>query len=58
MVEETHEPDQGPCQCPNCGRPCRRNGQQVSERVEVEVKAHLRRIGRLRYRALCGCSAR
>lgn len=57
VVEETHEPEDGRCQCPHCGRPYRHNGEQVSDRVEVEVKAHVRRIRRPRYRAVCECAA-
>ena len=34
----------------------RRNGEQVSKRIEVEVKGHVRRIRRPRYRASCECA--
>ena len=52
------EPEAGRCQCPDCGRPYRRNGEEVSERIEVEVKGHVRRIRRSRYRAACACAQR
>ena len=54
--EEVHEPEAGRCQCPDCGRPYSRNGEEVSERIEVEVQGHVRRIRRPRYRASCECA--
>ena len=52
--DEVREPAGG-CACPDCGRPYSRNGEEVSERIEVEVKGHVRRIRRPRYRATCEC---
>ena len=52
--DEVQEPAGG-CACPDCGRPYSRNGEEVSERIEVEVKGHVRRIRRPRYRATCKC---
>ena len=54
--EEVHEPEAGRCRCPDCGRPYSRNGEEVSERIEVEVRGHVRRIRRPRYRAACECA--
>ena len=57
VQEEVHEPESGNCKCKDCGLPFARNGEAVSERVEIEVKAHLRRIRRTRWRASCECAA-
>ena len=54
--QEVHEPEAGSRQCPDCGRPYSRNGEEVSDRIEVEVKGHVRRIRRPRYRASCECA--
>ena len=54
--EELREPEAGRCQCPDCGRPYSRNGEEVSERIEVEVQGYVRRIRRPRYRAACECA--
>ena len=54
--EEVHEPEGGRCECPDCGRPYSRNGEEVSERVEVWIEGHIRRIRRPRYRASCECA--
>ena len=54
--EEVHEPEAGRRQCADCGRPCSRNGEEVSKRIEVEVRGHVRRIRRPRYRASCECA--
>ena len=54
--EEVHEPEGGRCECPDCGRPYSRNGEEVSERIEVKIKGHVRRIRRPRYRASCECA--
>ncbi len=56
--EEWHEPEAVQRQCLDCGRPYRRNGAAVSDRIEIEVKAHVRRIRRPRYRAACECARR
>ena len=56
--EEWHEPEAVQRQCLDCGRPYRRNGEAVSDRIEIEVKAHVRRIRRPRYRAACECARR
>ena len=56
--DELHEPEAGRCGCPDCGRPYRRNGEEVSERIDVKVQGHVRRIRRPRYRAACECASR
>ena len=38
------------------GQPYSRNGEEVSERVEVWIEGHIRRIRRPRYRASCECA--
>lgn len=44
------------CRCPNCGKPYARNGEKVTEFVEVEVRAYKRRCRRPRYRSTCSCA--
>ncbi len=56
--EEIHEPEEGSCECPECGKPYSRNGEEISERIEIEVRGHTRRIRRPRYRASCQCAQR
>ena len=58
VEEEWHEPPAGSCQCADCGLPYTRNGEQVSEWVEVRVQGYVRRVRRPRYRATCGCAQR
>ena len=54
--EECLEPDADQRQCEDCGKPYCRNGEEVSETVEVEVQGYVRRVRRVRYRAGCGCA--
>ena len=54
VVEETLQPPER-C-CPHCARPYAANGASVTEIVEVEVSAHVRRIHRPRTRARCRCA--
>ena len=51
---EVIEPEE--CRCPNCGKPYARNGEKVTEFVEVEVRAYKRRCRRPRYRSTCSCA--
>ena len=44
----------GECRCPNCGKPYARNGEKVTE--FVEVRAYKRRCRRPRYRSTCSCA--
>ena len=53
---ETLKPDPDECVCRNCGRPYVANGAHESEIIEIEVKAHVRRIRRPRFRRGCDCS--
>ena len=53
VVVETLQPPER-C-CPHCARPYAANGASVTQLVEVEVSAHVRRIHRLRMRASCRC---
>ena len=55
VVEETLQPPER-C-CPHCARPYAANGASVTEIVEVEVSAYVRRIHRPRMRASCRCGA-
>lgn len=54
VVEETREPPER-C-CPHCARPYAANGASVTQLIEVEVSAHVRRIHRPRTRARCQCA--
>ena len=54
VVEETLEPPER-C-CPHCARPYAANGASVTQLIEVEVSAHVRRIHRPRTRARCRCA--
>ena len=42
-------------QCSCCGKPYVANGEHSSSVIEIEVKAHIRRIVRPRYRRGCDC---
>ncbi len=54
--EEIHELPSDECRCPDCGLPYETFGStEDSEEVEVEVKAHVRRIKRKRYKRRCSC---
>ena len=52
--EERPEPEQ--CRCPRCGARYGRHRTVISALHEIEVKAHTRRIRRLRYRPMRQCS--
>lgn len=57
MKEEPHELPAEQQQCGRCGLPFAPfPGTEDSEVVEVEVKAHVRRIKRKRYKRTCSCS--
>ena len=43
--------------CTHCGRPYAANGASVTQLIEVEVSAYVRRIRRPRTRARCRCAA-
>ena len=54
MVEQTLEP---PARwCPHCARPYAANGASVTQLIEVEVSAYVRRVHRPRTRARCRCA--
>ncbi len=55
VVEETREAPER-C-CPHCARPYAANGASVTQLIEVEVSAYVRRIHRPRTRARCQCAA-
>jgi len=56
VVEEVYELAEEESQCPICGLPYELlPGTEDSEQVEVEVRAHRRRIRRRRYRRSCRC---
>ena len=53
--EERHDPPENARLCSCCGKPYVANGDRVSEVIEIEVKAHVRRIVRGRWRQACDC---
>ena len=53
--EERHDPPAQARVCACCGKAYVANGERVSELIEIEVKAHVRRIVRRRWRAPCQC---
>ena len=53
---ELLEPPADLCVCAQCGKAYSRNGETLSERVEISVQAHVRRIRRPRFRAACQCA--
>ena len=53
-VEETLEPSER--SCPRCGRAYVANGATTTDLIEVEVRAHVRRVRRVRRRAACACA--
>jgi len=56
VVEEfVSLPEESRC-CPLCGKPAARmSATEDSELLEIDVRAHRRRIRRRRYRAMCDC---
>ena len=54
--KEVLQPPPAACVCAQCGKAFRRNGETVSKRVEIRVRAHIRHIRRPRYRASCRCA--
>ena len=55
VKEEVLEPDPEECKCADCGLPFASNGERVSEILEVEVSAHVRRVRRKRMAPTCEC---
>ena len=55
--EERHDPPAQARLCACCAKPYVANGERVSELIEIEVKAHVRRIVRRRWRAACECDS-
>ena len=54
VVEQVVEPPAR--RCAHCGRPYAANGASVTQLIEVEVSAYVRRIHRPRTRARCRCA--
>ena len=52
---EEHNPPEDACVCSCCGKPYAANGERSTTIVEIEVKAHMRRIVRPRWRRSCDC---
>ena len=54
---EQHDPPKDARVCSCCGKPYVANGARVSSIVEIEVRAHTRRIVRPRWRRGCDCAS-
>ena len=54
---EVLQPPEAARVCGGCGAPYAVNGEQTTTLVEIEVKAHKRRIVRPRWRRRCDCGA-
>ena len=54
---EQHDPSADECVCRRCGEPYARNGDRVSEIIEIDIKAHKRVINRSRWRRACTCES-
>ena len=55
--KEERNPPRNARMCSGCGKPYVMNGERSSAVIEIEVKAHTRRIVRPRWRRSCGCSS-
>ena len=53
---EIHQPPAEACVCGRCGTPYVANGERSTTIVEIDVKAHTRRIVRPRWRRRCDCA--
>ena len=56
-TEERLDPPEDARICPCCGEPYVANGSHESEVIEIEVRAHRRRIFRPRWRRGCACAS-
>ena len=54
---EKRNPPKDACVCSCCGKPYVANGERDTTVIEIEVKAHKRRIVRLRWRRSCDCAS-
>ena len=53
---EIHQPAAEACVCGRCGTPYVTNGERSTTIIEIDVKAHTRRIVRPRWRRRCDCA--
>ena len=53
---EIHQPPADACVCGRCGTPYVANGERSTTIIEIDVKAHTRRIVRPRWRRRCDCA--
>jgi transposase len=56
VVEQFHELPKEQRVCPQCGAVATPSDTEDSEQIEIEVRAHRRRIRRRRYQRTCNCS--
>ena len=55
--QERHDPPKDARICSCCGKPYVANGERSTSLIEIEVKAHIRRILRTRWRRGCDCAS-
>ncbi len=55
--KERHNPPKDARTCSCCGKPYVANGERSTSLIEIEVKAHIRRIERPRWRRGCECAS-
>ena len=55
--EDLQNPPEDALVCSGCGKPYVANGERSSSVIEIEVKAHIRRIVRPRWRRGCDCAS-
>lgn len=58
VQQEWLEPEAEHRYCADCGKAYSRNGEAISDSIEVVVRGYVRRIRRPRFRAGCGCAQR
>ena len=56
-TKERHNPPKDARICSCCGKPYVANGERSTSLIEIEVKAHIRRIERPRWRRGCECAS-
>ena len=56
-TKERHNPPKDARTCSCCGKPYVANGERSTSLIEIEVKAHIRRIERPRWRRGCDCAS-
>ena len=55
--KESRDPPKDARICSCCGKPYVANGERVTTLIEIAVKAHIRKIERMRWRRSCDCAS-